>query len=201
MAGRTTRRGFLAAVAGATTLGGCQSGPDGGDGASTPTRTASPSRTSNSYEPTLHGQRPGAPVESASVGMTCLDDQARYYFVPSVVWLEPGGTLTWSAQSHCRQRTVAYHPANDRPRRIPGGAEPWASPVLQGSGSFEHVLERPGVYDAFGLYESMGQVATVLVGRPALEDQPAMAADGADLPAPARGQLALHHGVVEELLA
>lgn len=117
------------------------------------------------------------------------------------MWLAPGGSLTWSAQSRCRQRTVAYHPANDRPRRIPEGAEPWASPVLQGSGSFEHVLEAPGVYDAFGLYESMGQVATILVGRPSLEDQPAMTAGGDDLPAPAREQLALHHEVVEGLLA
>lgn len=200
MAGQTTRRGVLVVLAGAASLGGCQSVlEDGGSGESVQTATATP--TSRSYEPALRGERPEAPVESASVGMTCLDGQGRYYFVPSVVWLAPGGSLTWSAQSHCRQRTVAYHPANDRPLRTPEDAEPWASPVLQGSGSFEHVLERPGVYDAFGLYESMGQVATVLVGRPSLEDQPAMAADGADLPAPARDQLALHHRVVEDLLA
>lgn len=160
----------------------------------------SPTPTSTPYRATLHGERPESPAESASIGMTCLDDQRRYYFVPSLVWLAPDGSLTWSAQSNCRQRTVAYHPANDRPLRMPEAAEPWASPVLQGSGTFEHVLEQPSVYDAFGLHESTGQVATVVVGRPSLADEPAMAADGEDLPAAARKQLSLHHEVVVDLL-
>lgn len=194
----TTRRRVLAAVAGAASLGGCPSAvDDGGADAG----TASPTPTSTPYRATLHGERPSAPAESASIGMTCHDRQARYYFVPSVVWLAPRGTLTWSVQSECRQRTVAYHPENDRSLRMPEAAEPWASPVMQGSGTFEHVLERPGVYDAFGLYETMGQVATVLVGRPSLPDQPATAADGEDLPSAAREQLALHHDVVADLLA
>lgn len=198
MPGPTTRRRVLAAVAGAASLGGCPSTAD--DGEPDP-RTASPTPTSTPYRPTLHGEPPGSPAESASIGMTCLDDQRRYYFVPSLVWLVPGGSLTWSTQSNCRQRTVAYHPANDRPLRMPEAAEPWASPVMQGSGTFEHVLEHPGVYDAFGLHESTGQVATVVVGRPSLEDQPAMAAGGGDLPPAARKQLSLHHEVVADLLA
>lgn len=204
MAGGPTRRRVLAALGGTAALGGCQSVLEGGaSGESGPESESSstPTPTEISYQPTLHGERPTAPAESASIGMTCLDDRHRYYFVPSLVWLEPGGAVTWSAQSNCRQRTVAYHPANDRRLRMPADAEPWASPVLQGSGTFRHTLEEPGVYDAFGLYESMGQVATVLVGRPSLEDEPAMTADGSDLPRPAREQLALHHRVVADLLA
>lgn len=198
MPGSTTRRRVLAAVAGAASLGGCPSAVDDGEADA---RTASPTPTATPYRATLHGERPEEPVQSTSIGMTCLDRQGRYYFVPSLVWIAPGGTVTWSVQSECRQRTVAYHPANDRPLRTPEDAEPWASPVMQGSGTFEHVLERPGVYDAFGLYETMGQVATVLVGRPSLDEQPAMRADGEDLPSAAREQLALHHEVVADLLA
>jgi len=137
----------------------------------------------------------------AGVGMTCLNRVQRFYFVPSVVWVEPGATVTWTMQSQCRQRTAAYHPSNDRTRRMPADGEPWASPVFQGGGSFEHTLEEPGVYDAFGLYEERGQVATLLVGRPDLGEEPALAADDSTLPEAARTQLALHHEVVADLLA
>jgi len=132
--------------------------------------------------------------------MTCDTEEDRYYFVPSLVWLAPGGSLTWSVQSRCRQWTVAYHPDNDRQLRMPEDGQPWQSPVYQGSGTFTHRLEEPGVYDAVGLHETAGQVATVLVGRPTLDDQPALNAADDSLPRAARKQLDLHHRVVRELL-
>lgn len=73
--------------------------------------------------------------------------------------------------------------------------------MFQGSGSFTHTPAEPGVYDAFGLYEQQGQVATIVVGTPTLDAQPAFSASDETLPAAARTQLALHHEAVREMLA
>jgi len=204
MTPRPSRRRLLAALGSAVALAGCPATSGDGDGEpagdGTPT-TTDDEPTATPYEPTLHGGRPSEPSAEAGVGMTCLNRVQRFYFVPSVVWVEPGATVTWTMQSQCRQRTAAYHPSNDRTRRMPADGEPWASPVFQGDGSFEHTLEEPGVYDAFGLYEERGQVATLLVGRPDLGEEPALAADDSTLPEAARTQLALHHEVVADLLA
>ena len=44
--------------------------------------------------------------------------------------------------------TTAYHPDNeDRPLRIPAGADPWNSDYLLPDQSFSVVLIEPGVYD------------------------------------------------------
>ncbi|MFW5963932.1 MAG: hypothetical protein ACOCQM_03635 [Natronomonas sp.] len=193
-----SRRRWLTLV-GATALAGCSTREN--NGADTPTATATPTETPDPYTPTLHGGRPDGPASEVAIGMTCDTDANRYYFLPSLVWLASGESLTWSVQSRCRQWTVAYHPDNDRQLRMPEDGQPWQSPVYQGSGTFTHRLEEPGVYDAVGLHEAAGQVATVLVGRPNLDDQPALNADDGDLPPAARKQLALHHDVVRELLA
>ena len=192
-----SRRRWLAVV-GSAAFAGC-SGRN--EASQEPTETPSPTETPEPYTPTLHGGRPDGPDSDAAIGMTCDTGENRYYFVPSLVWLAPGGSLTWSVQSRCRQWTVAYHPDNDRQLRMPEDGQPWQGPVYQGSGTFTHRLDVPGVYDAVGLHEAAGQVATVLVGRPDLDDQPALNADDGNLPPAARKQLALHHEVVRELLA
>lgn len=201
------RRRLLAAVAGSALVAGCSVGsddtgdadPDGTpDSTATATATGTPSDDGGDPPAGLYGTVPESPVEQAPVRMDCIQGSGEYWFLPSLVWLDPGGELLWSV-GDCRQRTVAYHPDVGRERRIPEGADPWESAVIQGTGSFQHTLEVPGVYDAFGLHERFGQVATIVVGRPDLEGQPAMAPPGEGIPDPAREQLELHHRLVEDL--
>lgn len=186
-----TRRAFLyacgpaaAAVAGCAGLADDEPDTPGSDTPSSspesPTATATPTR-----EPTP------APAARGSVGMGCHDEgDNEYYFQPGLVWVEPGAEVTWGPTTPCRQRTVAFHPANDRPLRIPEGAEPWASPALQGTDrSFHHTFEREGVYNYGGLHEAEGQVGIVLVGRPDLDGQPGMTDPGEELPEAARERL------------
>ncbi|MFQ3319645.1 MAG: hypothetical protein ACI8UR_001653 [Natronomonas sp.] len=142
------------------------------DDVTTSPPTASTTETPAPYTPTLHGDRPDEPTEEVGIGAVAMPTTNRR--VP---------------------------PENDRTLRMPADGTPWERPVLQGSGTFSHTLDAPGVYDAFGLHENSGQVATVLVGRPDPDEQPALIADDEMLPATAREQLSLHHDVVRELLA
>jgi hypothetical protein len=67
---------------------------------------------------------------------------------------------------------------------------------MQGTGTFTHEFETPGVYDWTGLFEEAGQVGVVVVGRPSLADQPALSDPGDDVPAPARENLRRLHDTV-----
>lgn len=113
--------------------------------------------------------------------MSCTDtsDPDAYFFSPALVWIEPGAEVLWAPTSRCRQQTLAYHPDNDLPRRIPKDADPWQSPVVQGvdqaSSEFTHTFETVGVYQYAGLHREFGQVGTVIVGSPDdLDDEPGM---------------------------
>lgn len=183
------RRAFLRAgcAAGCLGLAGCSSvsggsdGPGGSDESTTdpaaagaesttgtPTRSAT-ATASPTPEPTPTGPTPAA---SGTVGMSCDIDGPvdEYYFTPPVTWVEVGATVSWAPTSPCRQQTLAFHPDNDLPLRMPGTAEPWQSPVVQGTGQqssqFTHTFEQPGVYNYAGLHEEFGQVGIVVVGRP-----------------------------------
>lgn len=128
-------------------------------------------------------------------------DEEGYYFRPGLAWVEPGAEVTWGPTTPCRQRTVAFHPAHDRPLRIPEDAEPWASPVMQGSArSFTHRFEREGVYNYGGIHEATGQVGIVLVGRPDLDGQPGMTDPGEEIPEAARSRLRELVAQVRDLL-
>jgi plastocyanin len=128
--------------------------------------------------------------------MGCNNEEKVYFFSPSLAWVEPGTTVQWGLASQCRQQSSAYHPDNGRPLRIPADATPWESPVMQGTGTFTHEFETPGVYDWTGLFEEAGQVGVVVVGRPSLADQPALSDPGDDVPAPARENLRRLHDTV-----
>jgi plastocyanin len=94
----------------------------------------------------------------------------EYSFTPAVTWVEVGATVSWAPTSPCRQQTLAFHPDNDLPLRMPETADPWQSPVVQGtnqrSSQFTHTFEQAGVYNYAGLHEEFGQVGVVVVGRP-----------------------------------
>lgn len=161
------------------------------DEASSPQSGASSPSTHGTATGTLTNEPTPAPDAHGSVGMGCHDEgRIEYYFQPGLVWIKPGAEVIWGPTTPCRQRTVAFHPANDRPLRIPADAEAWASPVLQGTDrNFRHTFEREGVYNYGGIHEAEGQVGIVLVGRPDLERQPGMTDPSEDIPEPARERL------------
>lgn len=152
-------------------------------------------------------ERPApAPASRASVGMSChiQSDPDEYFFRPGVVWVEEGAEVLWSPTSPCRQQILAYHPENDRPLRIPEGAEPFTSDVMQGasqqSAEFTHTFETPGVYNYAGLHESFGQVGIVVVGDPDdLENEPGMQEPQEGIEPEARERLRFYIDEVEEL--
>jgi plastocyanin len=217
---RITRRQIVRAgvAAGLVGLAGCSGGTGDGDttdaGVGTATRTdadttATATSTATGDEdvvtvtagptdtPTSSGSEGGSASadtgsgESAdSVGMACYTSSNDYFFRPAVIRVPVGGTVSFGVASTCRQQTLAFHPENDLPLRIPEDAESWASDVMQGSGTFEHTFERPGVYDYAGLHDTFGQVGTVVVGDPDPAGQPGLAPPQDDLPEPAREELA-----------
>lgn len=156
----------------------------------------------------------GHPEPSIEVRME--SDEDAHHFVPHVVHIEPGGTVTWVLESGVHD-TVAYHPDNAdllpsaTERRIPDGADPWASDVYDAVGdSFERTFEQEGVYDYVctisghghrggghhgdghhggATHESTGMVGRVIVGDPDLEEQPALQPPSDALPETARHEL------------
>lgn len=136
-----------------------------------------------------------------SVGMAChgRGENEEYYFSPSLVWVRKGATVTWTSASTCRQTCTAYHPEYDRPLRIPEDAAPWQGPDSR-DGSVSNTFAVEGVYDYFGLYEEFGQVGSVVVGHPNLEDQPGLTEPGDDLPEKAQVKLRTLNEQTRELL-
>lgn len=177
---QATRRAVLANGAGAlaATLAGC--GTQQGS-----TATPTPSET------------PGA---RGTVGMDCEVEDDEGSFLPPFQWIETGASVTWSVESTCGQQTVAYHPDNDAPLRIPEAAEAWASPYMHGSGTYERTFEVPGVYNYHGVFEDFGQVGIVVVGRPDAADQPGLAPPQESIPERARTNLESLIGEAERVL-
>ena len=147
-----------------------------------------------------HHEVPDGPAPNAAVAMGSGDDGS--HFDPHVVWVERGGTVTWTLESGAHS-TTAYHPDNDRPARIPAGAAAWDSGVLSEQGAtFEHTFETEGVYDYFCIpHESMGMLGSVIVGNPDPEGQPALAPPQEDLPEAARSKIEELNGMVREALS
>lgn len=104
-------------------------------------------------------------------------------FEPRLVYVEVGETVRWTLE-HGAHTTTAYHPANDKPRRIPHDADPWDSGLLRRPGStFERTFESEGVYDyACAAHEAMGMVGRIVVGDPDFDRQPGLAAPQESLP-------------------
>ena len=137
------------------------------------------------------GDASGGPdrVSSARVAMTATSDGSQV-FDPDLVWLEPGGTITWFIESGTHSAT-AYAPANDKPNRIPEGAEAWDSGILTEQGAeFSHTFDAEGVYDYYCLpHEALGMVGTVVVGEPSAANQPGLAPPQSSLPGGAAAEI------------
>ncbi|MWV39973.1 halocyanin [Natrialba sp. INN-245] len=146
-------------------------------------------------------------------------DDDVHHFVPHVVHVEEGGTVTWVLDSGVHD-TVAYHPENadllpsSTERRIPDDTNPWASDVYDTAGeTFELTFEGEGIYDytctisghghrggnhhggghhsGDQTHESTGMVGRVIVGDPDLDPdrQPALRSPSDELPEAARHEL------------
>ncbi|MGM0389897.1 MAG: cupredoxin domain-containing protein [Natrinema limicola] len=153
----------------------------------------------------------------ARIDVTMESDDDTHHFAPHVVHIEEGRTVTWTLESGAHD-TVAYHPDNAEllpsasERRIPDGAQPWASELLRTEGeTFERTFEEAGVYDyvctvvehghgpergqgPYGhhpTHESTGMVGRVIVGWPDPDSnaQPALRTPAAELPEAARDEL------------
>lgn len=124
-------------------------------------------------------------VEQADVAM--LTDDSGHHFEPHVVWVENGGTVTWTNESGSHT-TTAYHPQFDKPLRIPDDAEPWDSGMFSEEGAtFEWTFDVDGVYDYFCIpHEFRAMVGTVIVGDPDPHDQPGLTEPQEELPDEAR---------------
>lgn len=106
-----------------------------------------------------------ATTDEGVVEIRMVSENGEFYFDPIGVRVDPGTTVRFILENDVHN-SVAYHPDNDRPLRIPEGAEPWASPVFTEPGaSFEVTLTEEGVYDYFCLpHEMMGMVGRIVVG-------------------------------------
>lgn len=130
----------------------------------------------------------GEAVDTAEVKMVTNDDGT--HFEPHAVRVKPGGTITWTLESGSHS-TTAYHSENDKPTRIPEGATPWDSGVLNEQGkSFSHTFETEGVYDYLCTpHEASGMVGTVVVGSPSPDGQPGLQSPQDSLPSQTRQKI------------
>lgn len=207
--------GGLAALGLAGCLGYAGDPAGGGSGgADAPTATATPTATTteteghhdaeaehhedeHAHEEGGHGTE--GPADHVVVEM--LSNDSGYHFHPHVAWVEPGGTATFENVSGAHS-AAAYHPDNDRPLRVPEGAEPFDSGLLTEEGqTFEHTFEVEGVYDIYcAPHESLGMIGTVLVGKPDPHGQPGLAEPGGGFSETAAAKVAdLNHQVNETL--
>ena len=131
----------------------------------------------------------GSPVEHVDVIVT-----SRPYpqFIPQIVHVEVGGTVTWSNE-YGRHDVTSYHPDTHGPQRIPDDAEPWASDQLRREGdSFERTFDLEGVYDYADTrhvctsHEVAGGIGRVVVGWPAPEGEVGLEDPQPALPGQAR---------------
>ncbi|MEF8774260.1 MAG: plastocyanin/azurin family copper-binding protein, partial [Halobacteriales archaeon] len=172
---RILRWGGLAAFAG---LAGCNAGGGTETEPSTDAETHTDAGPATGTDTPTAGTRPpgadalGGPNDrraAATVDATILDaDQGagQYVNTPAVVWLEPGGTVTWNIRGGAHSVT-AYHPDNDRPLRIPEAASSFDSGTRSAGETFEHTFETGGVYGYFCRpHEGLGMVGLVVVGEP-----------------------------------
>ncbi|ELY61668.1 plastocyanin/azurin family copper-binding protein [Natronococcus jeotgali] len=144
------------------------------------------------------GDVPESPSENAEVAMVSDDG---HYFNPHVVWIKPGGTVTWTLESG-GHTTTAYHADVDKPQRIPDDAESWDSGILDEEGqTFEQTFDVEGVYDYFCQpHEGMGMVGSVIVGEPDSHEQPVLEPPQEDLPDGAREALEQLNDTANETL-
>ena len=189
-----TRRRLLASVAGTTlfSFAGCIGGIGGGG--DNDSHDGHEEKTDGDH----HGATvPDGPSESATVTMKTEDGKS--HFVPHIVWVHGGGTVTFETESGNHTAT-AYHPENDSPRRVPEDAPAWDSGIVTADdGPYERTFEATGIHDFYcEPHHAQGMVGTVIVGEPENADQPGLSEPQQELPDDARSKIeTLNDAVLE----
>jgi len=128
-------------------------------------------------------------------------DTTEYHFDPHVTWVSVGGTVKWELESGTHTAT-AYHPGNDQPRLVPERTDAWDSGTMSETGeTFERTFDTEGVYHYLCTpHEEFGMIATVVVGKPHVEDQRAVQAMPEDKPEEVHGKLEELNSMVREMM-
>ncbi|MFB6130003.1 MAG: plastocyanin/azurin family copper-binding protein [Salinigranum sp.] len=207
------RRAFLGAAGTAATvaLAGCTASGNA-PAANSNTKTDEPAKTN---EPTTGDgggdsdfaseqevtRLPDAPADEVTVEMTMVSE-TEPVFDPEITWVNPGGSVTWKNVDEDPHTTTAYAPSNDKPQRVPDGADGWDSGTLQTGETFTQTFDTEGVYEYYCLpHEALGMVGIVVVGHPDTAGQPALASPQDSIPEKARAQLTELQGKTETLLS
>lgn len=170
---RLTRRRLISGTAGLAVAGiaGCVGAP-GNTGQSVSTDD----QPGHDEEPHGHEEVSG-PTDTAEVAINTarLEDSTEFHFDPHVTWVNVGGTVTWRLESGTHTAT-AYHPDNGQPQLVPAGTEVWDSGTMSEVGeTYDYTFDTEGVYHYLCKpHEQFGMLATVIVGDPHLDDQPAL---------------------------
>ena len=207
---RLTRRQLLEGTAGLSVAGlaGCVGAPNS-SGQQTTRATHTVDEQSGGDDQPGHGEEAhghdlvSEPQASREVVLNTarVEGSTEYHFDPHVTWVEVGGTVTWHLESGTHTAT-AYHPGNDQPRLVPEGTDAWDSGIMSEEGeTFEHTFETEGVYHYLCTpHESFGMLATVIVGKPHLEDQRALQMMPDNKPEEVHGKLDELNTMVREVM-
>lgn len=177
MTDQRSRRTVLGMTTGAiaTGLAGCLTGNDQRENSSSRNEDADDhgdeedghddSNDADAHSHGSHDAELDGPAAEAEVAMTTTE--SGDHFEPHVVWVETGGTVTWTNESGGHS-TTAYHPENDEPQLVPDEAAAWDSGVLSDEGAtFDHTFETEGVYHYYCTpHETAGMIGSVIVGEP-----------------------------------
>lgn len=120
----------------------------------------------------------GHPEEHVTVEMMSMD--GKEHFIPHVVHIEVGGTVTWELVDDLEAHdTTAFHPLYNKPLRLTDEDEHWQSPeISEQGGTWEKTFEVEGVYDYFcGPHWEDDMMGRVIVGHPHhdTDEHPALA--------------------------
>lgn len=123
-----------------------------------------------------------ASAESHVVKMKFDDDSGEVYFEPAKVTVQPGDTVVWIQADADNEHNVAAYPD-----RIPHGAAPFESPMLEDLGeSWARTFDVPGSYFYHcHPHEAAGMRGLVVVGRESLPEE---------FRRPAPGEMSHDHG-------
>src|SRR5690554_4631706 len=64
----------------------------------------------------------------------------EFYFEPTGLFIQPGDTINFNAQSP-HHTVTAYHPLQGKPQRVPEGVEPFSSPMIPIGQSWSYTFE------------------------------------------------------------